>query len=458
MHFHDTIARAVARTTSRRSATALGLMSALALSLGGCHILDVSNPNNVNADALNNPAAAEAEVNGVVALTTQALLMSLGYAESASDNIQWVGSLDGMHEINAGNVRNPFNEFSDDADFAMNPARWTANQTVQRLEGFQQSGELTDATQLARANLFDAIMYDYMANFYDDAVISSDERTSGPPVGPANMVTLYDSAMAAIDRGLAVSGIASELKGQLLAMRARAQFDKSIWQMLNPSGSFGAAPANPLVSNSGAAADAASALAILGTSYRFQLLEDAGGLGFGNCAFSSCMNNRKEIRFNPSVATYDYKTNTATIALMDPIDDTLPDPVLAKIVPEFASAQGRAPLTVTSGRAMLLILAEDRLAASDTPGFTTYINQLRALDGLTPYSGQIAADSLLKYERRVNLYLQGRRLNDMYRFGQTSPYWTAGSDALTCPGSLFPISKTERATNPQVTEASGCGQ
>lgn len=435
-----------------------GICGALAVLLGGCHILDVNNPNNVNAGALDDPAAAAAEVNGVVALTTEALQMSNGYAESASDNIQWVGSLDGMHEINSSNVRNPYNEFSDDADFAMNPARWTANQTVRRLEAFQQKGELSDPTQLARANLFDAIIYDYIANFYDDVVISSDLRTSGPPVGPSNMVTLYDSATAACDRGLAVSGIAPELKGQLYAMRARARFDKVIWTMLNPSGSFGRAPANPLVASPGAAADADSALSLLGASYRFQLRQDAGALGLGNCVFSSCMNSRKEIRFSPDVATYDYQTGTATVALRDPIDDTLPDPVVTSLVQEFASAQSRAPITVTSGRAMLLILAEDRLAANDVPGFTTYINQLRVLDNLTPYSGQVAPDSLLKYERRVNLYLQGRRLNDMYRFGQTSRYWTTGSDALSCPGSLFPISKTERATNPRVTGQPACGQ
>jgi hypothetical protein len=211
------------------------------------------------------------------------------------------------------------------------------------------------------------------------------------------------------------------------------------------------------VSSAGAAADAATAISILGTDFTFQLRQDAGGLGFGNCSFSSCVNNRKEIRFNPAIASYDYKEDALTVSLQDPIDNK-PDPVIAQIVPEFASAQSRAPITVTSGRAMLLIQAENALANGDTPGFTAFINQLRALDGLTPYSGQIAADSLLKYERHVNLYLQGRRLNDMYRFGQTSPFWTSNSDAASCPGSLFPISKTERATNPNVTEQPACGQ
>lgn len=428
------------------------LLTAL-LAVGGCNILDVTNPNNVNKDALENPAAIQAEVNGAVAQTMQGLLMMYGYIESASDNIEWVGSLDGMHEINIGNVRNPFNEFSDDADRAMNPARWLANQTVQRLEKFQADGQLADPAQLARANLFDAIVYDHIANFYDDFVITSDGMEAGPPVGTGNMLSLYDSALTAIDRGLALVS-SGDLRGQLYAMRARTRFDRAVWQKLNPSGQT---PADPLVNDPAAAADADSALAILGQDYWFQLSQENGELGFGNCSFANCVNSRKEIRFNPDIASYDYKNDAVTVALKDPIDGT-PDPAIMAIVTEFASAQDRSPITVTSSRAMLLIKAENALANNNTADFSSAINALRAFYGLTPWSGQVSADSILKYERHVNLYLQGRRLNDMYRFGEKSPFWTPESNASQCPGSLFPISKTERATNPNVTEQPACGQ
>jgi hypothetical protein len=430
-----------------------GVLLTALLILGGCNILDVTNPNNVNQDALETPAAIQAEVNGSVAQTMQGLEMMYGYIESASDNIEWVGSLDGMHEINIGNLRSPFNEFSDDADRAMNPARWLANQTVQRLEKFQADGQLPDPAQLARANLFDAIVYDHIANFYDDFVITSDRMEAGPPVGPSNMVTLYDSALTAIDRGLALVS-SGELRGQLYAMRARTRFDRAVWQKLNPSGQT---PADPLVNDPAAAADADSALAILGQDYWFQLSQENGELGFGNCSFANCVNSRKEIRFNTDIVSYDYKNDATTVVLEDPIDGT-PDPVIDAIVTDFAAAQDRSPITVTSSRAMLLIKAENALANSNTGGFSSAINAIRALDALTPWSGQVSADSILKYERHVNLYLQGRRLNDMYRFGDTSPFWTPESNASQCPGSLFPISKTERQTNPNVTEQPACGQ
>ena len=62
------------------------LLTAL-LAVGGCNILDVTNPNNVIEDALQNPTAVQAEVNGSVAQTMQGLLMMYGYIESASDNM-----------------------------------------------------------------------------------------------------------------------------------------------------------------------------------------------------------------------------------------------------------------------------------------------------------------------------------------------------------------------------------
>ncbi|HEY9429134.1 MAG TPA: hypothetical protein VIR34_18380, partial [Gemmatimonadaceae bacterium] len=206
-----------------------------------------------------------------------------------------------------------------------------------------------------------------------------------------------------------------------------------------------------------AAADADSALAILDEDYWFQLSQENGELGFGNCSFASCVNSRKEIRFNPAIVSYDYKNDAVTVVLKDPINGVA-DPVIGKIVTDFAAAQDRSPITVTSSRAMLLIKAENALANGNSAGFASAINAIRAFDGLTAWSGQVSADSILKYERHVNLYLQGRRLNDMYRFGETSPFWTSESDASECPGSLFPISKTERQTNPNVTEQPACGQ
>ena len=429
----------------------------LALS-AGCGLLDVSNPNNVNSTALDSPSAAAAEVSGAVAALARALEQVVGDIEIASDNIQWTGSLDGVNDLNKGNIRNPYNEFTENAMFGMTPARFMANQTVQKLTGFQLAGTLKDPKQLALANLYDAIAYVYIANNWDDFVIATTATTPGANIGPAQMVTLYDSADAALGRALPIAVTVGDktLLGQIYAWQARSAYDREVWKKLNPSGSVD--PAKALVSSATAATAASSALAVLGSGdYKMQLTLPTTALTFGNCSFAGCFNSRGEIGFAAAVATYNRTSKVLTVALKDPIDGT-PDPVIAALAGEFITGVSLSPINITGSRDMLLILAENALANGDNAGFTTNINKLRAFNGLTAYSGQTDARALLLYERRVNLFLQGRRLSDMYRFGVKSPYWTSDSHAFTCPGSYFPITITERSTNPSVTLLPGCGQ
>lgn len=443
------------RATAATAAGALALLAA-----AGCDsILEVDNPNNVNAASLSDPASARAQVNGVLATLTRGTAMMLGPVSTASDDMSWRGSLDGMQMFDRGFVREPFNEFLEATYTASTPARYMANRTVKQLEAFRDSGQLADPVQLALANLYAAVAYANIANHYDDYVISSAERTAGTAVGPANMVTLYDSVDAAAVRGLAVTSASAAVRGQLTAMRARAAFDRAIWQKLNPSGTT---PADPLVADRAAAEHAAAALALLGSDARFQLVVQSG-MNFGNCFFPNCTNARQEIRFDPTVATYSYTERTLTVALLDPISGE-PDARIAPLINEFvapSTGTNFIPITVTGSRDMLLIMAEVALANGETDVFATHVNTLRSLNALpawTGAAGQPSARDMLVHERRANLYLQGRRLNDMYRFGIVDPAWAPDSDARTCPGSLLPINNAERLSNPNVADwQPGCG-
>ncbi len=435
--------------------------AAAAVVAAGCgSVLDVDNPNNVNVESLADPASARAQVNGSLAALTRAVGILLSSVETASDDMSWSGSLEGMQRFDLGFMRDPFNEFLEAAYTSTTPARYTADRAVRQLEEFQRAGTLADPTQLALANLYAAIAYDYIANAHDDFVIASSERTAGAAIGPANMVSLYDSVEATTTRGLAIPGTTAAQRGALTAMRARGKFDRAIWRKLNPSGRVAA---QPLVDDAGAATDAAAALALLGTDGRFQLSVQ-NGMAYSNCYFPGCTNSRQEIRFDASVATYNYTNNSLVVALRDPITGQ-PDPRIAAAIQEFVAPTAGVNLvsiTVTGSRDMLLILAEVALARGQTTEFRTRINQLRALNALpewTGAAGQPAAQEMLVHERRVNLYLQGRRLNDMYRFGIVDPRWSADSDARSCPGSQLPINNAERRTNPNVASwQPACGQ
>lgn len=420
-------------------------------------VLDVDNPNNVNAEALSNPASATNQVNGTLASLTRGATQLVGHASTASDEIAWTGSLDGVDRLNRGFVRDPYNEFLIDATTGMSTARFMANRTIKQLEDFKAKNTLVDASQLALANLYAAVTYDYIANHYDDFVIGSEERTAAPSVGAAKMVTLYDSVDAAAARGLAAAPNASALiRGQLTAMKARAKFDRAIWQKLNPSGKT---PADPLVADQAAADDAAAALALMGADTRLNL-STVTGMSYGNCYLPSCFNSRGEIAFDPSVATYNKTTKVLTVNLKDPITGAA-DPAIAALAGEFITGNLLTSLVATSSRDMRLIIAEVALAKNDLATFTTQINALRTIYQLpawTGAAGQPSALAMLIHERRVNLFLQGRRLNDMYRFGVKKAAWTANGDASACPGSEFPITDNERQANPNVASAQpSCG-
>ncbi len=448
----------VPNTPLRRAA----LVAAAAITAAGAaacgNILEVDNPNNVNAEALTNPASAPNQVNGVLASLTRGATQLVGHIVTASDEMSWFGSLDGMDRLNRGFVRDPYNEFIIDATTGMSTARFSANRTVKQLEKFVADGAPIDRGQLALANLYAAVTYDYLANHFDDFVIASSERDAGPSVGPTNMVTLYDSAVAATTRGLAVAPTTNSLlRGQLLAVRSRARFDKAIWQKLNPSGRI---PADPLVGDQLAADDAVASLALLGSDGRLPLMVVAG-MSYGNCFLPSCANSRREILFNPVYGSYNATSRVLTVNLRDPITNA-PDPALTGLMNEFITGNLLTTLIVTSSRDMRLVAAEVALAKNDLATFTTQINALRALNQLpawTGAAGQPTAREILIHERRVNLYLQGRRLNDMYRFGIIDPQWSAQAETIVCPGSQLPIADVERQTNPNVANAQpACGQ
>ncbi len=122
-------------------------------------------------------------------------------------------------------------------------------------------------------------------------------------------------------------------------------------------------------------------------------------------------------------------------------------------------ATDAAPIRLSSGREMRLIQAEVLLIGGNWEGALALINEVRA------YSDQAAVTAngvnetwtRLKRERGIELWLEGRRLGDMFR-------WNAASrpgdyDALETPGGgsnltqqdlCLPIPPSEQETNPNV--------
>lgn len=421
----------------------------LPLAVGACDILDVENPNNLVQEDLEKVAAANAAVNGAEASVLRAYSRMIGPISTASDEITWIGSRDAWLTLNQGNLTDPANEFVDEHFPFVGEARWMADEATKLVDGhFAELGTNTLQEDLGRANLNSGIVYTFVGEFFDDFVFS-DRMEPGVPFGPSGMSAIFDQAITKL--GAAISNATAagdtETANRALSVRMRAYHARAVWQLLNPAGST---PANPLVNDAGANADAEALLAAVSEDWRYEFVYIAGQLTNN---FGSWVNEREEMQIGElygrqQAEPLDPSTIEAFI-LEDPIDNVV-DPRLVFFAEYFTEQTDFGPLIFTSARMAHLILAEAALAAGDSPGFAEHINAVRTLNGMTPFSGQIPELDMLQHERRVNLYLQGTRLNDQYRFGVMSNNWLPNSDAATTPGTLLPITRTEVLSNPNV--------
>ncbi len=411
--------------------------------------LEVEDPNSLAASDLEDPAAMPALANGALSTTARAMGELASLSGTASDELRWIGSFDAWNDIHQGNVDKPTNQFSDQYWPDVTNARFMVDKAIEAGERFQSENTLRDPRDLARSYLYGAVLFTSIGDLYDDFVVSEDADDPSPPVGESNMDQFYDRALewetAGIDMARNIGD--QELEARLLAMRARTRHAKQVWAKLNPSGST---PADPLVASSEMADDARAVLQIVGSTsnWKYQLQYSPNTI---TNITANNINQRGELQFGPTIVSVDPDQTTVIeeVLLEDPIDEVT-DPVMSRFVNTFtASGDEFVPFTVVSAREMHLLLAENALATGNG-SFADHVNDVRAMDGLTPYSGQIPAVDLLAHERRVNLFLQNRRLIDMYRFGIRSGAWLEVSAAFRTPGSFFPIAVTEIRSNPNV--------
>lgn len=425
--------------------TWIGLMGLGFLPVWGCErLLEVENPNQLVQEDLEKPAAAAALVNGALATVARSFGYFMLLSGIASDELRFVGSRDAWLQLQTGDLRDPNNEFSDEAWPFIAEGRWMADEAVRLLTGFQQAGTLSDRKLLAWARLYSAVQYTMIADLFEDFPLS-DRKNAAPPLGPQNMIQMYDRALQNLGEALSIAEASGDntLRATILAQRARTRHARAVWRKLNPPGTV---PAEPLIDDPAMVADAQAALSLVGLNndwkYRFTYSSSTVANNWG-----AWVNERLELRFsNAYVRPTSDDKKVAAVTLADPITGQ-PSPAAAAIINEAVTTRQYGPITVVSARELHLLLAEASLAANDLAGFTTHINRLRALDGLPPYAGQVPARDLLIHSRQANLLYQGRRLNDHYRFGIPSYQWLDGKEAKARPGTKFPITFVERTSN-----------
>jgi hypothetical protein len=429
------------------------------LAITGCgNLLDVNNPNNVSQSDLADATSASAQANGALAAIANGISYVVTVVDCVGDEVTQGGSRDAYRQLTIGNLNDAHNEFSDAAWSPMMQGRWMSDFAIANLSAFASAGTLKNPDDLVRSYLYGAIAYDRIADWYEDAVVGSDHMDAAPPVGEANMYTLYDTAMNYVNTGLSLAQSENNQERELefTAMKAQVAFHDAVWKILHPNGTpVGTAPANPLVNDATATAAAQAFFALNPApdwTYRFAY------------SSSTVTNNLAAVTnediytiLSPTIAVMDQSGKHPMApwsAVDDPIDN-IPAPALVDGIQEFTNGGFYSPITVLSTREMHLILAEAALAQGDNATFTTQINDVRSLyAALTPYSGQIPAQQMLIHERLTNMFLQGFRLADLYRFGIKSPDWESTTAAYTNAGEFFPIAYVEQLSNCHI--AGGC--
>lgn len=432
------------------------LLLAGLLTVSGCDsLLEVDNPNNVGEDDLQAPGSVAALVNGALAATAEAYTTVTRAHVTITDEYDWSGSWDAAGELERGALENTANDFTQEGFNDLAQARWLADEAYRLTSEFEAAGTLPNRLLLARSALYSGINYITIADSYEDFAFSN-KRESGAPIGPANMHTLYDQAIARFSEAAAIAEAEGDATLRLAAigLTARAHYAKALWQKLNGGGT-----ADPLISVPAADAAASQLIALApAPDWTFQFTFSSTTTE--NIA-GSWINQRNEMVVSGAYAQADASGKKICspfnpdctddgILYEDPIDD-IPDPALKGVVYAFIEGVQFAPQTVIGVREMRLILAESALQQGDVPGFVAQINEIRALDGLTPYdpaTHAIAPQDMLIHTRFVNLFLQPmRRLGDLYRFDIDVPQWLESSEAATQPGTVFPISDQERLAN-----------
>ena len=409
----------------------------LGFTLIGCD-LDVDNPNSLLEGDLQDPSAAAALANGAWNASLRGVTYMMMPHAVATDESVWIGSRDAWYQIDKGGMTNVYNEFVDQAWPYISEARWMSDKAVPILEGL--GADLPNNQDLVLAYLSGAMVRVYIADMFEDFVYS-DKTEAGTPVGAANMSQLYDEALALLGKASSIATGDNAVK--VLSLVARTRHAKAVWGKVNPVNT-----ASPYVS--AGASEAAAAAAMMSADWKWRM-------NFSSSTVSNYMagqiNDRQEMDLFQNALV-----ETATPGAggdpqpNDPVTG-LPDSRMTAIATEFRAGGGGTswtPVTITSLREMHLIIAESKKAGGDDAGCLAELNALRTFDSLDPYPSGTDAGTALQHERRANLFLQSRRLSDMYRFNLTSTVWDAVEKSPA--GSFFPITISEIRSNPNISQ------
>jgi hypothetical protein len=394
----------------------------IGMSVAACD-LSISNPGPVADNALDDPAAHQAMVGGM----GRSLSKALGYlaytSAVASREVVSAGHRNpvtlGITPKQAVGILDPDWEESNDHWKFAQQARWVAEDGARRMR--EALGDDFQSSALAAQ----ALVYAGFANRLLGENMCSAVFDGGPEEPRARY---FERAEAAFTEAIAIAGEApnANLANAARAGRASVRAWLGDW--------------------SGAVADAQQVP--------------------GNFAYRALYSNTEQDQFNRIFAANVTTTRAHSVygtffesyyvTSGDRRVSWTTDPGFPKgtaDVPWYFQtkfASRGAPINLASGREMKLIVAEAQLRSNDWNAALSTINALRAEAGVGAWgaSSPSAAWTVLGRERAIELWLEGRRLGDLFRWSNDGVPGTF--DDMSGRDVCFPIGVSEIDANPNI--------
>ena len=313
-------------------------------------------------------------------------------------------------------------------------ARWMAELHIARIESVLEAGEFATSPYVARAYVFEGIAHRALGENYCQVVYSTPEEFSGlqpRTVAFQKAVTAFTNAMSFGDEfdEAAHAGLAS-------VYAALGEWTQAVQHANQVSDDF-----------------------------VFDIFYDQ--IDNNNVMFVETHNRHEMSAYNTYAASvspdFDPRAPITNCELGGCPNDVGADGVTPHWRQEKYDAYG-TEIPGLSGKEARLIEAEAALRSNDLPGFTTAINQLRAIWNLDPID-QPASVGALEYpnayddgwsildgERMLSLWIEGRRLWDLHRWDH--PFLNGGTvvwDGEPRRDSCMPVPAAECRVNPNFT-------
>ena len=412
-------------TAMERGATAIWLVVLTAFVGAGCSdLFEVDNPTNIEDEGLNDPRMLPAIANSPQGVFSIGYDNVLVHAGTVADEINFVTTYTLYLEFDLGVMDSPSHE-RDLLYRDMSVARWVADDVIVRL------GELLPSPdsdrRMADAHYWSGLSRVVLADHFEEVPIDA-----GPPNTPAAM---YEQSLPFFDRVVQIAGAAGDANLQAAAMGSKARALRSLYFERGMQGSDFAA-----------ALQAAEQALAAKSDYWLDLGYELPGSS--NWAYE---------RLNTGVIDH----------IMDPRYANMIDPVSGELDPRIqhtalvgVARNGRehyhqlkysvfgSDIPVSRWQEARLVAAEAHLVAGNLSGAVGQINLVRADAGLPAFSSTDvdAIYDQLKYERRVEFWLEGRRWQDHRYYGSIPQEWEL-LQAAKGVSRRWPVSAEERDRN-----------